>query len=334
MRIRCRVENAGLIESHKGINVPGVSLSMPILSEKDRSDILFGIEQDVDYIAASFVRNEEDVKTIRALLDGNGGEDIRIIAKIENREGVDNIDAILALADSVMVARGDLGVEVSYEDVPFIQKEIIRKARDAGKPVIIATQMLDSMIHNPRPTRAEVSDISNAIYESASVVMLSGETAKGLYPFECLNVMRRTVEASEEKIDYERRFFASGSEHTGDITGAVTVAAVTTAYSLAANAILVLTKSGRTASSISRLRPSIPIVTITPDEKAFHRLSLIWGVGPLHLEMKRDFEELIRGALDKALETDHLGKGDIAVIVAGVPVGLTGQTNSLRIEKV
>lgn len=333
-RIRCRVDNPGVIESRKGINVPGVNLTMPILSEKDSGDILFGIEQGVDYIAASFVRNETDVLTIRHLLDNNGGEEIKIISKIENGEGVENIDEILALSDGVMVARGDLGVEVSYEDVPFIQKEIIRKAREASKPVIIATQMLDSMIVNPRPTRAEVSDISNAIYESTSAVMLSGETAKGKYPFECLKVMARTVEASEEKIDYPLRFFATRSTRSTDITQAVTVAAVTTAYNLDANAILVLTKSGRTAQSISRLRPSIPIVTITPSQSAYQKLAMNWGVIPLLLDMKADFEELIGGAKAKAKEAGIVKDGDLIVVVAGVPVGLSGFTNSLRIDTV
>jgi len=333
-KIHCQVLNNGLIESRKGVNVPGVNLSLPILSDKDKGDILFGISQEVDYIAASFVRNETDVLTIRHLLDENGGEEIKIISKIENAEGVENIDAILALSNGVMVARGDLGVEVSFEDVPFIQKEIIKKSRDLSKPVIIATQMLDSMIVNPRPTRAEVSDISNAIYESTSAVMLSGETAKGKYPFECLNVMRRTVEASEAKIDYRLRFFAIQSTQSGDITNAVTVAAVTTAYNLNANAILVLTKSGNTAMSISRLRPSIPIVTITPSESAYQKLAMNWGVTPMLQDMKADFEGLIRGAIEKAKESGIVKDGDLVVIVAGVPVGVTGFTNSLRIETV
>jgi pyruvate kinase len=332
-RIFCQVENSGLIESRKGVNVPGVALSLPILSEKDKGDLLFGIKEEVDYIAASFVRNDTDVLTIRRLLDENGGKDIKIISKIENGEGVECIDHILALSDGVMVARGDLGVEVNFEDVPFIQKEIIRKGKAVGKPIIIATQMLDSMINNPRPTRAEVSDISNAIYESASTVMLSGETAKGKYPFNCLDVMRRTVEASEDKIDYKRRFFAAGS-YPGDITHAVTVAAVTTAYTLDANAIIVLTKSGRTAISISRLRPSIPIVTITPSQSAYEKLAMNWGVIPLLLEMKADFEGLIEGAKIKAKEAGIVKDGDLIVIVAGVPVGLSGFTNSLRIDTI
>lgn len=333
-KIHCKVQNNGLIESRKGVNVPGVNLSLPIISEKDKADLLFGIAQEVDYIAASFVRNETDVLTIRHILDENGGNEIKIISKIENAEGVDNIDSILALSNGVMVARGDLGVEVSFEDVPFIQKEIIKKSRDLSKPVIIATQMLDSMIVNPRPTRAEVSDISNAIYESTSAVMLSGETAKGKYPFECLNVMRRTVEASEEKIDYRLRFFAIQSTQSGDITNAVTVAAVNTAYNLNANAILVLTKSGNTAMSISRLRPSIPIVTITPSESAYQKLAMNWGVTPMLLDMKADFEELIQGAMEKSKESGIVKDGDLVVIVAGVPVGVTGLTNSLRIETV
>lgn len=333
-RIICRVDNAGTIESYKGVNVPGANLSLPILSDKDRKDILFGIEQEVDYIAASFVRDEGDVLSIRHLLDQNKGENIRIISKIENAEGVENIDEILALSDGVMVARGDLGVEVSFEDVPFIQKEIIKKAINEGKPVIIATQMLDSMIHNPRPTRAEVSDISNAIYESASAVMLSGETAKGKFPFECLRVMRRTVEASEEKINYRQRFFAQQESQSGDITHAVTVAAVTTAYNLDADAILVLTKSGRTAQTISMLRPSIPIVTITPSPSTYQKLSMNWGIIPLLLDNMENFEDLIKSATEKAKDAGIVKDGNLIILVAGVPVGHSGFTNTLRIETV
>ncbi|MBI9102842.1 MAG: pyruvate kinase [Spirochaetales bacterium] len=332
--IRCRVMNNGLIESRKGVNVPGAILKMPILSEKDKADILFGIENDVDYIAASFVRSEKDVLSIRHLLDKNGGKDIMIIAKIENGEGVDNIDEILALADGVMVARGDLGVEVSYDQVPFIQKEIIRKSQGKSKPAIIATQMLDSMIHNPRPTRAEVSDVYNAIFEAASSIMLSGETAKGDYPLECFKVMDKTALSSEAKVDYEHRFFASQATHVNSVTGAITNAAVTTAYNLAADAIIVLTTSGKTAFSISRLRPAIPIITITPRRKVYNQLALNWGIIPYVIDMKEDFEAMVKEAMDTARDSGIVKDGDLVVIVAGMPVGIAGRTNSIRIETV
>ena len=332
--IKCRVLNSGVIESRKGVNVPGAVLKMPILSQKDREDILFGIANDVDYIAASFVRSEKDVLSIRHLLDENGGKNIMIVSKIENGEGVDNVDEIITLSDGVMVARGDLGVEVSYDIVPFIQKEIVGKSIAKAKPAIIATQMLDSMITNPRPTRAEVSDIYNAIYESASTIMLSGETAKGDYPLECFNVMDRTAVSSEERINYQNRFFASQAVHVNSVTGAVTNAAVTTAYNLDADAIIVLTTSGKTAFSIARLRPAVPIITITPSRKVYNQLSLNWGIIPFVIDMEEDFEVLIKEAMETAKNSGIVSDGDLVVIVAGMPVGIFGRTNSIRIETV
>ena len=332
--IRCRVMNHGVIESRKGVNVPGAVLKMPILSKNDKEDIIFGIKNEVDFIAASFVRSEKDVLSIRRLLDENGGKDIMIIAKIENGEGVDNIDQILALSDGVMVARGDLGVEVSYDQVPFIQKEIVRKSLAKSKPAIIATQMLDSMIENPRPTRAEVSDVYNAIFEAASTIMLSGETAMGEYPLECFEVMDRTACSSEARVDYRQRFFASQAAHVNSVTGAITNAAVTTAYNLDADAIIVLTTSGKTAFSISRLRPAVPIITITPRKKVYNQMALNWGVIPFVSDMKESFEAMVQEALDIAKRSGVVKDGDLIVMVAGVPVGIAGRTNSIRIETI
>lgn len=332
--LRCKALNPGVIKSTKGINIPGAELQLPSMSEKDRQDILFGIENDLDYVAASFIRNEEDVLAIRRFLNDNGGEKVLIIAKIENAQGVSNIDGILALADGVMVARGDLGVEVSFEQVPFIQKMIIHKSIALSKPAIIATQMLESMIENPRPTRAEVSDIANAIYDFASAIMLSGETASGKYPVECLKTMAKIAEATENNISYEQNFFTRQSEHSKNITGAITKATVSTAYRLEADAIIVLSTSGKTAFSISRLRPKIPIITATPRQKVYNQLALNWGVFPIRSEMKESFEDLVESALSLSRETGIVKDGDLVVVAAGVPVGLAGTTNLIRIETI
>ena len=330
----CRALNPGVIKSKKGINIPGAELKLPSMSEKDKKDILFGIEHDIDYLAASFIRNEEDVLCIRKFLNDNGGEKVLIIAKIENAQGVSNIDNILALVDGVMVARGDLGVEVSFEQVPFIQKSIISKSIALSKPAIIATQMLESMIENPRPTRAEVSDIANAIYDYASAIMLSGETASGKYPVECLKTMAKIAEATEDNISYEQNYFSQKSEHAGSITAAITKATVSTAYNLEADAIIVLSTSGKTAFSISRLRPGIPIITATPRPKVYHQLSLNWGVFPIRSQMMDSFEDLLDSALRLSRETGIVKDGDLVVIAAGVPVGLSGTTNLIRIETI
>jgi pyruvate kinase len=332
--LHCKALNPGVIKSKKGINIPGAELRLPSMSEKDKQDVLFGIENDVDYVAASFIRNEEDVLTIRRFLDDNGGEKMMIIAKIENAQGVDNIDSILALANGVMVARGDLGVEVSFEQVPFIQKTIIHKSIALSKPAIIATQMLESMIENPRPTRAEVSDIANAIYDFTSAIMLSGETASGQYPVECLQTMAKIAEATEDNISYEQNFYARRSEHSKNITGAITNATVSTAYSLEADAIIVLSTSGKTAFSISRLRPGIPIITATPRPKVYHQLALNWGVFPIRSQMQENFDDLLDSAMKLSRDTGIVNDGDLVVVAAGVPVGLAGTTNLLRIETI
>ncbi|MCG8568841.1 MAG: pyruvate kinase [Spirochaetes bacterium] len=332
--IHCQILNSGKVASRKGVNVPNARLSLPAVSKQDKADLLFGIEQEVDYVAASFIRKPEDVLEIRNLLDKNGGKEILIIAKIENQEGVENINEIIALADGLMVARGDLGVEVDFAQVPLIQKRIIIQCVAQSKPVIIATQMLDSMINNPRPTRAEVSDVANAIYDSTSAVMLSGETASGKYPVECLQIMAKTAETTERNIDYQNRFFARKFQFTNDITGAITNSTVTTAYNLNADAIIVVTKSGHTAQTISRLRPDIPIITTTPSEKVYHQLSLNWGIIPILSEKKASFEDLVQSAIRLSGDAGMVSDGDLAVITAGVPVGFSGTTNLIRIETV
>ncbi|MDA3899825.1 MAG: pyruvate kinase [Spirochaetes bacterium] len=332
--IRCKVLNAGIIKTHKGVNVPGAKLTLPVLSDNDMNDIVFGIQRGIDYVAVSFTRRGADIREIRSFLDASGGTDVMIIAKIENSEGVENVKEILEYADGVMVARGDLGVEVSYEQVPFIQKDIIALSLLLGKPAIVATQMLDSMIVNPRPTRAEVSDIYNAVNEECSAIMLSGETAAGKYPLPCLNVMCRTAEYSEDRIDYKTRFFAFREPHKEIVTGAVTNAAVTTAWNIDAGAIIVLTVSGSTAFFISRLRPSIPIIAITPNKKVYYQLALNWGICSFQSEMYDDFEIMLKNAIDITRASGIVENGREVVIVAGIPVGKRGSTNCIRVETI
>lgn len=334
--IHCRVVNNGRIGSRKGINIPGARIMLPAISEKDRKDILFGIENNVEYIAASFVRNQDDILAIRRLLDENGGEDILIIAKIENEEGVENMDSILALSDGVMVARGDLSVETSYEKVPLIQKQIITKSLALNKPAIIATQMLESMIESPRATRAEISDVANAIYDSASTVMLSGETAMGEYPVQCLETMDKTARTIENNLDYKQRYLsrAYSGKPSQTVTHAVTEAAVATAYNINADAILCLTKTGRTAFSVSSLRSGIPIIAATPSEKVYHQLALNWGIIPILSTIENDFYTLVKETMAQAKERGILKDGDQVVIAAGLPMGYSGMTNMIQIETV
>jgi len=330
--IRCRVENPGKVFSRKGVNLPGAELSLPILSEKDKSDLLFGIQKNMDYIAVSFTRSDQDIAAVRNFLKENGGEKIRIIAKIENSEGVEKLAQIIEAADGVMVARGDLGVEVPYEQVPFIQKDIIEHSLTSSKSVVVATQILDSMINNPNPTRAEVSDIYNAVNEEASAIMLSGETAIGSYPLQCLQVMSNTATYTETRLDYNSRFFAFREKHINSVTGAVAKGAVNTAIDLNAKAIIVLTTSGHTAFSISRLRPSVPLLTFTPDIKVYHQLAMNWGVIPFYTDIEENFEELMKTVLKRALQSKLVHKGDKVVMIAGIPVGEKGTTNTIRVE--
>lgn len=332
--ILCRVLNDGAVSNHKGINVPDVHLSIPYLSDKDKSDIQFGIEQGVDFIAASFVRTADDVQQLRMLLDENGGGHINIIAKIENQQGVENIDGIVALADGVMIARGDMGVEIPAEDVPPIQKMLIKKVTLAGKQVITATQMLDSMMKNPRPTRAEVTDVANAIYDGTGAIMLSGETAAGLYPVEAVTMMARIAERTENDIDYRKRFFVRTRKANPDITDAICHATCTTAYDLNARDIVTVTKSGRSARMVARYRPSCGIIGCTPTKKVWYQLNLAWGVTPVLLSETDDVFDLFDSALETAKNQGLMQSGDLAVITSGVPIGVSGTTNMIRVQVV
>lgn len=334
MDIVCRVLNGGFVSDKKGVNVPNVELSMPYISEKDYGDILFGIEHDYDFIAASFVRTAADVQEIRKILEKNGGEEIRIISKIENMQGVQNIDEIIRVSDGIMVARGDMGVEIPLEDVPVIQKMIIQKVCDAGKDVITATQMLDSMMKNPRPTRAEATDVANAIYDGTSAIMLSGETAAGMYPVEALKTMVRIAVRTEKDIDYGERFRNSTQMANPDVTNAISHATCTLSADLNAAAIITVSKSGRTARMVSKYRPSSVIVGACLTEKVFRQFGLTWGIVPLLLEEHTVAEELFNHAVEEAAKTGIVEKGDIVVLTTGIPLGVSGTTNMIKVQVV
>lgn len=332
--IVCNVKNEGVISNHKGVNVPDVHISMPYMSEQDKSDILFGIKEDVDYIAASFTRTADDVKELRKFLDDNGGKDINIIAKIENSEGIINVDGIIEEADAVMVARGDMGVELPEEEVPIIQKMIIKKVYEAGKQVIIATQMLESMINNPRPTRAETADVANAIYDGTSAIMLSGETAAGKFPVEAVATMARIAERTEMDVNYKQRFFNNHNNHRSDITEAVCHATCMTAYDLDAKSILTVTKSGRSAKMISKYRPDCMIIAGSTEEKVVRQLNMSWGVSPVLIKEKKHVLELFDYAVEVAKEKGLVETDDIVVITSGVPLGKSGTTNMIKVHTV
>lgn len=332
--ILCTVITGGFISNHKGINVPDVHLNMPYLSEADVSDILFGIEQDVDFVAASFVRSAKDVLEIRELLNANGGSKINIISKIENSEGVNHIDDIIYVSDGIMVARGDMGVEIPCEEVPVIQKMIINKVYMAGKQVITATQMLDSMIKNPRPTRAETTDVANAIYDGTSAVMLSGESAAGKYPVEAVEMMAKIAERAEAAIDYKKNFYHYERAANQNVTDAVCHAACTTALDLNAAAVVIVTKSGVAARNISKYRPSCNIIAGTTSDKAYRQLNMSWGVTPVHLEEQNEIFTLFDHAVAAGKEQGLLKAGDKVVIGAGVPLGISGNTNMLKVQVV
>lgn len=330
--IRCKVINGGTISNHKGINVPGVHLNMPYVSEQDIEDIKFGIENDVDFVAASFVRSAKDVLEIRDLLNANGGEKINIISKIENAEGINHIDDIIYVSDGIMVARGDMGVEIAGEEVPIIQKMIIRKVYNAGKQVVTATQMLDSMVKNPRPTRAETTDVANAIYDGTSAIMLSGETAAGLYPVEAVQTMVRIAERTEQDIDYCKRFFQRERTANPNVTDAVCHATCTTAIDLNATAIVTVTKSGTSARMVSKYRPDCNIIAGTTSHKVYRQLNMSWGVTPIHLEEKNEIFDLFDHAIETAEKRGLLNSGETVVLTAGVPLGVSGNTNILKVE--
>ena len=337
--IHCSVESGGELSSNKSINIPDVPIPLPSLTERDEQDIKFGVEQDFDFIAASFVRRARDVEDIRAVLRKYGGEDIRIIAKIENREGVNNVDEIIAAADGLMVARGDLGVEIPAYEVPVLQKEMIKKTVAQGKPVIIATQMLDSMIRNPRPTRAEVSDVANAVFDGASCVMLSGETASGKYPLEALETMVRTVTAAENSIDYWDRFrranfSAENTSTESTISDAITHTCCMTAMDLNAKAILAATSSGVTARMIARFKPACPIAALTVTERARRQLAIAWGVHPYLYGTVDSTDRLFSLAVDCARKEGVVQPGDTVVVTAGIPIGQSGSTNLIKAQVV
>ena len=330
--IICTVLNSGKIKTKKGVNVPGVHLSMPYLSQKDREDIIFGVQNGFDFIAASFVRTAQDVYDIRNLLN-EYDSNIRIIAKIENREGVNNIDSILSAADAVMVARGDLGVEIDFTELPGIQKDIIDRSFSFGKPIVTATQMLDSMMVNPRPTRAEISDVANAIYDGTSAIMLSGETAAGAYPVEALKTMSAIAERTEQE-NHSR--FAPLAENTGKISvsDATAHAACLTAKDVNAAAIVTVSESGNTARLLSKYRPEQPIIACVMKEQVQRQLALSWGITPLMMPLAHSTDELIEMSTSLAKENGYLHNGELAVVTAGVPVGVSGTTNMIKIHMV
>ncbi len=332
--IVCRVINGGTVSNHKGVNVPDVDLSMPYISDKDREDILFGISQDVDFIAASFVQKKEDILQLRRLLKKNGGSDIKIIAKIENAQGVTNIDDIIEVSDGIMVARGDMGVEIPYEEVPVIQKKIIKKVYRTGKQVITATQMLESMIKNPRPTRAETTDVANAVYDGTSAIMLSGETAAGSYPVEAVKTMVRIAERTEQDVDYRKRFYQSARETDTDITNAICHASCTTALDLNAKAIVTVTKSGTSARMLAKYRPESDIISCATTEKVCRQLSLTWGVTPIVIKEEKEVFNLFDKAIQAAVKMKLLQTGDLTVITSGVPIGVSGTTNMMKVQVV
>lgn len=322
--IVCIAGNGGTVKDHKSVNVPNVDVEMEYLSEADKADLLFGIEQDVDFVAASFVRSKEDVLALRHFLNENGGNNIQIIAKIENTRGVENLEEIMEIADGIMVARGDLGVEIRFSHLPRIQKEIIEKCYRAGKHVVTATQMLESMVSAPRPTRAEVSDIANAVFDGTTAIMLSGESASGAYPVESLRTMAEIAEEAERAIDYKQRFLQKELELGEDIPSAIAVSACQACFALPVKSIVTLSRSGYTARLISSFRPGCPIIAPSMNERVARQLNLTWGVRPILCEEQFDYASLFHMAADKALETGLLKEGDLAVITGSI----TGMKNT------
>lgn len=330
--IHCRVLNDGVLKNKKGVNVPGVSVKLPGITDKDREDIIFGIGENIDFIAASFIRTNSDVLEIRELLEEKDAESIKIIPKIENQEGIDNIDGILEVSDGLMVARGDMGVEIPPESVPMVQKELIKKCNLLGKPVITATQMLDSMQNNPRCTRAEASDVANAIYDGTDAVMLSGETAAGDYPLESVQTMASIATSAEEAQDYKKLLSErTKSLHTNMVT-AIGVSVAHTALNLNCKAIVAATESGHTARMISKYRPHSDIVAVTPHDQVARQLQLVWGVHPVLKEGKRDTDALLNTSVSSALEHGFATYGDLLIITAGVPAGEAGTTNLMKLH--
>ena len=328
-----RVVHGGLLGSRKSINLPGISISLPALSTEDIRDISFALEQRADYLAASFIRSASDVLAIRQLVEEQGGQ-IKIIAKIENEEGVNNYIEILEVADGIMVARGDLGVEIPAEDVPLIQKKLIAACNRAGKPVITATQMLDSMMRNPRPTRAEASDVANAIFDGTDALMLSGETAAGLFPVEAVKMMARIAQRTEEALEYKKILEHLDPDFEKSITDTISYATCRASQELGATAIISSTQSGYTARMVSKYKPRAPIIAVTPSNRVASELTLTWGVYPLVSALNYTTDEVFNTAVKAALEAALIENGDLVIFTAGVPVGLAGTTNYMRIETV
>ncbi len=327
------IKNAGILKSQKGVNLPEVIVPLPAMTQEDVDSIIFGCEQGLDVIAASFIRSAEHVLEIKKLLADQGKPDIFVIAKIENRQGVENFDEILQVADGIMVARGDLGVELPLYEVPSLQKMMIHKCYSSGKPVITATQMLESMIQNPRPTRAEVSDVANAIYDSTSAVMLSGETAIGLYPVETVKMMKSIILEAEKKFDYQAFFYQNTRKEIYDTASSVALATVNTAYSLSAKSIFVFTNSGFTARLLSRFRPQIPIFALASTKESYHSMAVLWGVVPVPPYHAKNMQDAFSRVSDFVRDLGCIEKGDPVLITAGSPFGITGTTNMMIVEK-
>ncbi len=329
-----KVLNGGELGTRKGVNLPGVNVNLPALTDKDISDIKFGVEEGIHFIAASFVRKANDVIEIRKLLEESSNEDIFIIAKIENQEGVENLDSILEVADGIMVARGDLGVEIPAEKVPIVQKMMIRKCNKASKPVITATQMLDSMIRNPRPTRAEASDVANAIYDGTDATMLSGESAAGKYPVQSVHTMAQIAREVEESESYKNKFADNYQFAASTVTAAISLATCETAEELDAEAIITSTGSGLTARTVSKFRPQNPIIAVTPNDRVLHQLVLSWGIYPLISSRSNTTDEMMENSIDAALDHGYIEEGDLVTITAGTPVGISGTTNLIKVDVV
>lgn len=332
--IVCRVISGGTLSNNKGVNVPGVELSMPYLSERDMSDLEFGSKLGFDFIAASFVRSSADINYLKKFTKSLGWSTPRIIAKIENMDGVNNIDEIIDASDGIMVARGDMGVEIPFEQIPAIQKEIIEKGYLAGKQVITATQMLESMITNLRPTRAEITDVANAIYDGTSAIMLSGETAAGKHPVEAVSTMALIAETTEKDINYISRLSKRPISMVKNRTNAISHAAVTTAHDIGAKAVITVTKSGSTARNLSKFRPSCMIIGCTPSETVLRQMSMSWGVYPVLMDEKESTDELFDSAVKAAEAAGYISKGDVVVLTAGIPLGVAGTTNMLKVDEV
>lgn len=331
--IICTVVNGGPISNHKGVNVPGAVLSMPYISDVDRSDIMFGCDMGYDFIAASFVRCREDILEVRKILDEHNSH-MKIIAKIENMQGIRNLEDILTVSDGIMVARGDMGVEIPMEEVPVVQKQMIKMAEAQGKHVITATQMLESMIRNPRPTRAETTDIANAIYDGTTAIMLSGESAAGLYPVEAVKTMAKIAERTEEDIDYNGRMKKRENIDSFDVTTAISHATCTTAMDLKAEAIITVTISGFTAGMIARYKPSCPVIACSVSPRVCRQLNLSWGVLPIWIARENTADDLFEEAVRAAEKAGYIKKGSKVVLTAGVPLGVSGKTNMLRVVEV